>query len=217
MKAIYGSSKIFRLENPKACAVLVDREQLRSLGAFLARENTISSAAEELGVNPTKLYKQVQRFLELGLVKITRFEKRNGRATKYYRSSSDQFFIPFRMHPPELIGHQNRQHHTRLFAQGLERVYRQEHFIEQDWGAITAHTPGGAVYLSISNSQGERWDHLDPNAPAVVSGWNPIQLDFEDAKAMQRELVEMMSRYMEKGGNRTYLLGLFLTDIEGCV
>ena len=112
MKAIYGSSKILRLENPKACAVLADREQLRLLGAFLARENTISSAAEELGVNPTKLYKQVQRFLELGLVKITRFEKRNGRATKYYRSSSDQFFIPFRMHPPELIGYQNRQHHT---------------------------------------------------------------------------------------------------------
>ena len=51
----------------------------------------------------------------------------------------------------------------------------------------------------------------------MVSGWNPIQLDFEDAKAMQRELVEVMLRYMEKGGNRTYLLGLFLTDIEGCV
>jgi hypothetical protein len=197
--------------------MLADREQLRLLGAFLGRENTISNAALELEVNSTKLYKQVQRFLALGLVKISRFEKRNGRATKYYRSSGDQFFIPFRMHPPELIGHQNRQYHTRLFAQGLERVYRQEGFTEQDWGAITAHTPGGMVYLSIANSKGERWDHLDPNAPAVVSGWNRIQLDFEDAKAMQRELVEVMLRYMEKGGNRTYLLGLFLTDIEGCV
>jgi hypothetical protein len=216
MKANSGSSVVTRLENPKACTVLADREKLRLLGAFLGHENTISGAAQELEVNSTKLYKQVQQFLELGLVKISRLERRAGRAIKYYRSSGDRFFIPFRTHPPELIGQQNRENHTRLFAQGLERVYRQEGFIEQDWGAITERTPSGAVYLDIANSQGQHWNHLDPKAPAVVSGWNPIQLDFEDAKAMQRELTDVMLRYINKGGNRTYLLGLFLTDIEGC-
>jgi hypothetical protein len=175
MKAPFRSSTMTRLENPEACAVLADREQLRLLGAFLGRENTISNAAQELEVNSTKLYKQVQRFLALGLVKISRLEQRAGRAIKYYRSSSDQFFIPFRKHPPELIGQQNREHHTRLFAQGLERVYRQEGFTEQDWGAITAYMPSGGVYLSIANSFGQQWDYLDPDAPAVVSGWNRIQ------------------------------------------
>jgi hypothetical protein len=216
MKAAFGSSKIIRLENPEACAMLADREQLRLLGAFLGRENTISSAALELGVNSTKLYKQVQRFLALGLVKISRLERRAGRAIKYYRSSSEQFFIPFRTYPPELIGQQNRQHHTRLFAQGLERVYRQERFTEQDWGAITAQMPGGGVYLSIANSLGQQWSYLDADAPAVVSGWNRIQLDFEDAKALQREMSELLLKYMKKGGNHEYLLGTFLTDIEGC-
>lgn len=216
MKATSGSSVVTRLENFEACTVLADREQLRLLGAFLGRENTISSAAQELGVNPTKLYKQVQRFLALDLVKISRLERRSGRAIKYYCSSSDRFFIPFRTYPPERIGQQNRDYHTRLFALGLERVYRQERFTEQDWGAITAQLPGGGVYLSIANSFGQQWDYLDPDTPAVVSGWNPIQLDFEDAKAMQRELTDVMLRYLNKGGNRTYLLGLFLTDIEGC-
>jgi predicted transcriptional regulator len=216
MQATSGSSKTTRLENAEACAVLADREQLRLLGAFLGKENTISSAAQELEVNPTKLYKQVQRFLALGLVNICRLEKRSGRAIKYYRSSSDRFFIPFRTYPPELIGQQNREHHTRLFAQGLGRVYRQEEFTEQDWGAITASMPGSGVYLSIANSFGQQWDYLDPDAPAVVSGWHQIQLDFEDAKAMQREMVEVMLRYMGKGGKQTYLLGLFLTNIEDC-
>ncbi len=216
MKATSGSRKLTRIENPEACAVLADREQLRLLSAFLGKENTISSAAQELEVNSTKLYKQVQQFLKLGLVKISRLERRAGRAIKYYRSSADQFFIPFRTHPPELIGQQNREHHTRLFAQGLERVYCQEEFTEQDWGAITATMPGGGVYLSIANSKGQQWDYLDPDAPAVVSGWHQIQLDFEDAKAMQCEMIEVMLRYMGKGGNRRYLLGLFLTDIEGC-
>jgi hypothetical protein len=216
MKATFRSSKLTRLENPEACTVLADREQLRLLSAFLGKENTISNAAQELEVNSTKLYKQVQRFLELGLVKISRLEKRAGRAIKYYRSSSDRFFIPFRTYPPERIGQQNREYHTRLFALGLERVYRQERFTEQDWGAITASMPGGGVYLSIANSFGQQWNYLDPDTPAVVSGWNRIMLDFEDAKALQREMSELLTRYLKKAGNHGYLLGLFLTDIEGC-
>jgi hypothetical protein len=216
MKAISGSSVVTRLENFEACTVLADREQLRLLGAFLGRENTISSAAQELGVNPTKLFKQVQRFLALGLVNINRLEKRAGRAIKHYRSSSDRFFIPFRTYPPERIGQQNREYHTRLFALGLERVYRQERFTEQDWGAITAQMPGGGVYLSIANSRGQQWNYLDADTPAVVSGWNRIMLDFEDAKALQREMSELLTKYLKKAGNHGYLLGLFLTDIEGC-
>jgi hypothetical protein len=216
MKAKIRSS-IKRLENPDACAVLADREQLRLLGAFFGRENTISSAALDLALKPINLYKQVQRFLGLGLLKVTRLEKRAGRAIKYYGSSSDQFFIPFRTHPPELIGWQNRQYHTKLFAEGLARVYRQELFTEQDWGAITVPLANGAIHLAIANSRGERWDYLNPEAPAVVSGWNRMRLDFEDAKAMQRELTEVMMRYINKTGSRTYLTGLFLTDIDGCV
>jgi hypothetical protein len=205
----------FRVEDPRACTVLTDRALLCVLGQFMGQESTISKAANNLKMTVTAVYKLVKRFEALRLIRVVRSEARNGRPTRFYRSVAESFFIPFRTHPIESISQQNWALHQTSFRRGLERLYREERFVEQDWGVCTTTALTGEVYLEITSGSDAAWDYLNPEAPAVLSGWNPVFLDFEDAKAMQAELMAVALKYMEKRGARKYLLGLFMTDVDG--
>ena len=144
---------------------------------------------------------------------MTRTEERAGRAVRHYRAVADAFFIPFRTLPPEQISERNWALHQELFRRGLDRLYHEERFVEQ-WGVLTRIAPNGGVYLDAS-STGRSWDDLIRNGPAVVSGWHTVYLGPDDAKALQGELEGVLAKYLAKRGPHKYLLGAFLTDIEG--
>jgi hypothetical protein len=204
-----------RVENPEACELLTDRALLRVLAQFTGRENTMANAAKSLEMTIGALYKILKRFEGLGLVTVTRTEARAGRAIQHYRTVAEAFFVPFRTHPPERISVQNWALHQALFRRGLDRLYREERFVEQDWGVLTAIAPNGGVYLEITSASGRAWADLIAEGPAVVSGWHAVYLGIEDAKALQRELDDVLARYLSKRGPRKYLLGAFLTDVDG--
>lgn len=204
-----------RVENPRACELLADRALLRVLAQFTGRENTIAKAAKSLEMTVSALYKILKRFEGLGIVEVARTQTRAGRAIRHYRTVADAFFIPFRTHPPERIRGQNWALHQSLFQRGLERLYREERFVEQDWGVLTAIAPNGSVYLEIVSASGQVWTDLIAEGPAVVSGWHAVYLGIEDAKALQRELDDVLARYLRKRGPRKYLLGAFLVDVDG--
>lgn len=203
-----------RVEDPRACELLTDRALLRILAEFTGRENTIAEAAKTLEMTVSALYKILKRFEGLDLVGVTRTEARAGRAIRHYRTVADAFFIPFRTHPPERISGQNWALHQALFRRGLERLYREERFVEQDWGVLTAIAPNGGVYLEITSASGRAWADLIAEGPAVVSGWHAVYLGIEDAKALQHELDDVLARYLGKRGPQKYLLGAFLTDVD---
>jgi hypothetical protein len=203
-----------RLEDVQACAFLSDRAQRRWLTPFIERECSVGEAARASKVNPTLMYKRVQRMLGLGLLRETRVEARAGKPIRFYRALANSFFIPFRVFPPERINVANRVLYQDAFRRALERLYRDVYFVELDWGARTVVAPSGDVYLQIVTGSGEDWDYLALDAPAVASGWNPLWLDPEDAKSLQRELVGVMSKYLNKRGSRAYLTGLFLCEAQ---
>ncbi len=178
----------------------------------MAGERSVSEAALQLGETPTATYKRVQRFLNLGLLKVTRSQPRAGKAIRYYRATAESFFIPFRVYPPDLLAASNRALYQETFQRALERMYRDEYFVELNWGVRTVPMPSGDLYLEIVKGSGEVWDYLGDDAPAIATGWNPIWLDLEDAKAMQRELVGVLGKYLNRHGSRAYLAGLFLCD-----
>lgn len=93
-----------------------------------------------------------------------------------------------------------------------QRMYREQYFMQLDWGACTRLAPNGDCYLEITHGDGQPWDYLAKDAPAIAVGWNPLWLDFEDAKALQQELVALMRKYLGKRGSRAYLSGVFLCD-----
>ena len=204
----------FVLQNQAACALIADRAERRWLAPFIADELTIGAAAQALGVPPTQMYKRVTKLLELGLLRITRRVPRAGKALRYFSAVSETFLIPFRVYPPDFIHAANRTLYDDAFRLALERLYFEQRFVENDWGVRVAVAPSGDTYLQIVKDTGEVWDYLADDAPAVASGWNPIWLDPADAKALQREMVGLLTRYLGKNGSRAYLSGLFLCEAQ---
>src|SRR5690625_477895 len=61
---------------------------------FWGRSNTVAGAAAELGESLGAVHYRVGKFLDAGLLEVTRTEPRHGRAIRHYRSVADAFFIP---------------------------------------------------------------------------------------------------------------------------
>ncbi len=200
------------LETFEACAFVADREHRRWLAPFLRGECTVSSAARELGVSSVALYKRVRRAVELGILTETCQQPRAGKPLRFYRARGESLFIPFRLYPPDLLHAANRALYQDAFVHALERLYREAQFVESGMGARTAVAPSGDVYLQIVTVSGETWDYLARDAPALAVGWNPMWLEPEDAKALQREIVGVLGKYLGKRGSRAYLTGMFLCD-----
>jgi hypothetical protein len=201
-----------RLEDIRACAFISDRAQRHWLTPFIDQERSVGDAARVSKVDATAMYKRVQRMLGLGLLRETRSEARAGKPIRYYRSVARTFFIPYRVFPPEHVNLANRVLYQEAFQRALERLYREEYFVERDLGVRTVLAPSGDSYLQIVTSTGEVWDYLSDDAPIIAAGWNPVWLNPEDAKALQRELVALLTKYLDKRGSRAYLTGLFLCD-----
>lgn len=73
-------------------------------------------------------------------------------------------------------------------------------------------TPHG-LWLLPATPAGERWQPDVPGTPAYIYDCTPLFLNYEDAKALQFELLEIFDRYRQKRGNTTYMLHQFLTPV----
>ncbi|EYB69032.1 hypothetical protein DEIPH_ctg012orf0107 [Deinococcus phoenicis] len=193
--------------------VVTDRNQLRRLAPFMGAERTVAQAAARLGLGIPAMYKLVTRFVALGLLQETRREARAGRAIRHYRAAP-AFFVPFEVMPLGQIGLQNRRVHLDRFERSLAAAMREGW--PPGWGTLTCFTPSGEAYYEIASAQGERFDPLDLSSPVLLSGWNLLTLTPQEARALQRQLAQVITPYLGRtGGGETYLLGTFLCRDQG--
>lgn len=74
---------------------------------------------------------------------------------------------------------------------------------------------GGALHTDLHAPDTERiWNTLTPEAPAVLSRWGVLHLDFETAKRMQRDLDALWRRYAEQTGPQAYAVRLAVAPIS---
>lgn len=85
--------------DPEQARLLSDPASFRFFEPFVARERSVSAAAEEVGCSLDTLLYRVGTFLKGGLLRVSRLEKRAGRPIKHYRSAHDAYFIPFEVTP----------------------------------------------------------------------------------------------------------------------
>ncbi len=209
--------KQLTITTEKAARTLSDLEAVRRLEPFMKRERTLSEAAEELGVKLPSLLYHVGKFVDLGLLEVVREQKRGGRAVKIYRATADTFFVPFQLTQSETLGRLL----LNLPAAGEARFHREAA------RALQADTPVWGLYLNCGHD-----DHVEivvapsergytqsstdaffgPDIPAVFTGDGEVRLDFQTAKAFQKDLLELFTRYRqqdtEKGQLYGYRLGL---------
>ena len=179
-----------------------DLEAVRRLEPFMKRERTLSEAAGELGVKLPSLLYHVGKFIELGLLEVTREQKRGGRAVKVYRATAEAFFVPFQLTPSETLGRLLLD----LSAAGEARFHREAaRALQADapvWGLYLTCGRKGAEIVPVPSELGYTQSYIDalfgPDMPAVFTGDGEVRLDFRMAKAFQNDLLELFTRYRQQ-------------------
>lgn len=207
------------VSNPKTAKLLMDRGSRHLLEPFLLGSHSVKEIAGAMGLPLSVAFHQVKRLEAHGLLKVARLESRQGRPIKYYQASADGFFVPFHITPYNslegFVQHIQLQMQTRfnhLIAQAGHqliddprkagfRVYRMDNYVNID---LTPDAEDLDILVKL----------LEPGSPALMSSHAPLKLSRSDAKALQREMLELLLRYSSKGGDEPYIAHLGLVPGE---
>lgn len=184
----------------EAARLLTDTAQLRLLEPFFKREVVLSEVAAELGVNLNTLLYRVNRFIALGLLRVVREEPRRGKAVKVYRASAESFFVPFDITPSasleqilqDLLGDAEK-----LFDREAAKAFQQAFPTKGIHVCLT----GNQLSVMLCDREGReafKDAFFGLGAPALVLRHGTLNLDFQTAKAFQRELYDLLARYSTK-------------------
>jgi hypothetical protein len=208
------------ISDPDTAKLLVDPRVRHHLAPFVGQARNVSEVASFLGTSTHALMYWVKKFLEHGLLELNRSEARPGRAIKYYQASSAKFLIPFKALPAEtlegLLSNYDAHWQARL-TKNMLRVSQDTYTALHTWLMVVEEDTRGGLCVNVSagakDDRSLRQRLLEPEAPALLTNWTPLNLSFEEAKRFQRELSELIDRYRECKGPQRYLARLALTPI----
>ena len=107
--------------------LLSNRESFRFFEPFIAKEQSATAAAAEVGCALDTMLYRIKTLLGAGLLQVAKLEKRAGRPVKHYRSAHDAYFIPFEVTPFANLEERMREHFSE--AQIVELTYAMGTFI----------------------------------------------------------------------------------------
>jgi hypothetical protein len=207
--------KSLTVTEPAVAAALMNPRTLRQLEPFLNCERTVLEAARESGIKPNTMLARVKRFVALGLLVVTREVPRAGRAVKVYRTSAESFFVPYEITPSETleVSMQERERYwERLLRKNVVRVRSED---VGSWGTRIYRDTRGRLQVQAALTPVQNYTMLAPERPAALSAWrDAIYLDFDEAKALQREMFDLLKKYQQKSGAQRYILHLGLAPIR---
>ena len=159
----------------------------------------MTGAARELDCKVNALHYRVRTFLDAGLLKIVREEKRAGLPVKVYRSVADAFFIPF-----ELSQHTDRETHMTeryesILHQIAKAMMKQEKLRGRVGQCLFRDTTGdimsfGGVELPVNHDIIFNID--DSHRPISADRMGNIFLTGEEAISLRRELDSLFQQYL---------------------
>jgi hypothetical protein len=201
------------VNDPRAATFLSDPEHNGYFSPFLERELTLSELALELQVPLNKLHYWVTKMLELGLVRITRVQKRAGRAVRYYSAVAPAFFVPFAAIPAETfeaqltledVSHQRRLSRAHARARGE---------LPLEFGTLMARMDGANSGIRIEPFPKKCAEDL------IYGVWLERPFRSEDARELLAELRALEERYSslpepKRGQGKPFCLRLALAPLQ---
>lgn len=200
------SSGALEITDPDAAAFVTAPASQRYFTPFLARERTPGQVAAELGVDVGSVTYRIRRMLDLGLVVRTRVTPRAGRAVQRFTAVAEEVFVPLALTPTatvaELFG-DGRADTAEVMAASLERAWLALGRVE-GWGTHLYRLPGGALNRDFVPhhlfAAGTFWAAvLADRCPPVWDQYASLVLTRDRAKALQREMADLVARYAEPG------------------
>lgn len=197
----------------RAGRLLVDLDAMRDVTPFMRAPRSIADVARERNVTVDRFAHRVRRLVHLGLLHVAEVRPRAGRPVRLYLSTAGTFFIPHTVVPFEdVMASVDQQYAPRLIgALAVEGVTDPT----RDTFGTTVYVDGsGELRLHTTSQAGTPVDVLAPHRPALFNAWVPLNLTFEQAKALQGEMSALLQRYSGGQGER-YLVHLALAPERG--
>lgn len=208
------------IRDTEIARVLTDTTQVRLLKPFFCNDVTLSDAAKMLNVKLTTLLYHVSKFLKLGLLEVSKEEARKGKAIKYYRTTAKAFFVPFDLTPNLSLKHLLSQlMHPRdeVFHREIARMLQE---MSSQWGievyANTSEENTVGITLRRKGQPREEEVSFKLEEPALISALGRLNLDFKTAKALQKDLRELLESYSKKQNpkEQLYFYRVGLTPVQ---
>jgi hypothetical protein len=210
----------YTVQDPEQARLLTHPESFKYFEPFIARERTVSQAAEEVGCKLDTMLYRVKTFLKAGLLKISRLEKRAGRPIKHYRSNAGGYFIPFAVTPyadlAERLKESFREDHERLARNLAKRLSQRGHegqkiFRAEDGEVWTQSASDAGASVNFSDLESLRRYVQEAPAPTeqLISY---VWLTDQEAKEALLELYELYLRYRKKSSQGKAARGRYLLE-----
>jgi hypothetical protein len=204
------------ITDPKAAQVLCNVKSRQYLQPFMREELNLTTAATALSIPANALHYWVQRFLHLRLLRITREESRIGRSSKYYQASANSFIVPHHL-IPETHYESNDLYWMRRFWTALDA---NAPYLLQLYGIRISLESDSSLNCTPYIPNQPPWDPLDPRTVPALNTWSDsLELDYETAKALQRDLWQIFWRYRHSSPKsmsrvQRYILHIGLASIK---
>jgi DNA-binding Lrp family transcriptional regulator len=193
-----------RLEQIMAAKLLLSSKAQAVLRPFLTSNLTVGEAAKEIGLPINSVAYWVGKLFKHGIlerVKTTPYPR--------YRATADAFFVPFSLAGKEsfkAVYASIQAPILELFHDSIASVMNDS---DGDWGVCISSFENDLLLTITDEARGGiTLNSRQPDTPATVNLWGFLHLDFEDAKSMQHELIEVYQKYLQKSGAQQYLLRL---------
>jgi hypothetical protein len=196
--------KVQRLEKVSGAKLLLSSKAQEVLHPFLNAELTVGNAARIIGIPINLTAYWVEKLLKNKILEIVQTTP-----LVTYRATANAFFVPFSLASKDSI----ETLYASIQAPVLELFHASiaelMNDTEGDWGVCISNFEQNLVLTIVDEARGGMTlNSRRPDAPATVNLWGFLHLDFEDAKAMQHELIEVYQKYQKKSGAQRYLLRL---------
>lgn len=202
------------VSDPEQARLLLDARTRAQLAPFLARPLAVGEAARRAGEKPNTVLRRVQRFLAAGLLEVAETVPRRGRPIRRYRTIADVFFVPFEASAAEDLEAALAEREAWVATVLRRAVVRARREAIGVWGTRIYRDERGRVQVQMAVRPDADAEPPGPEGPAVLSAWrDALELDYPDAKALQRELFELLQRYQAKRGAQRYVIHLGLAPV----
>jgi hypothetical protein len=192
------------ITNETTAALLLNPDLMGCLERLMAGEWTVSALSKDLGMGIGSLHYRVQQLLEHDLARVSREEKRAGRAIKHYTATASSFFVPFNLTNFETLQafwwailepkHQ-------VFVANLVHNAEKRTVHLEGRGVIVQHIEGVGLHLQSVPRPKETLDD-----PVSWFSENDFQLSHRQAQAFRLELKALIAKYKLETGPNPYVL-----------
>ncbi len=200
-------AKNLEVTDPQVGLFLVSRVKARYLFPFIYQEYSLSEAAKVLNTSLANLRYWVRKMEDLGLIKVTRFEKRKGSPIKYYRSVAHKFSFALERLPAsevdEILFNEAELPTYQRASKALAATGRKH---VKEWLLQVYMTDKTTAHAIIP-----KYGSLEEAEIANI--WWLYRLTPEQAKTFRDELTELKVRYNKLSEENPETMPLYISHL----